>query len=953
MDAKQAADIIKSGNYSDSEFKDLYAALSGKDEFAKEFNALRIRMLKAYAKGDSIEISQNDAKPSDAVLVVEQSKNNSKDAKVQNKDVEPWKIQARNDILQWAAKTKNREVSEIKAVEDGLHAEFKDGTKLSFLAENHVSVKTPAEPKAQNFDAVVALAQKNKKKVKLGENMTPEFRKALIEACATANVQISNLSLEDLDMYMKFAAKPEKQLLNVEENSDSADKARNSQSAQPQQKEDKQQLNSVNRGHSLQSLSSEQLETLHEKGLNVDVYSRVNDEQWKTIQSVLNSNGQSKSKEAKSEVKSENNRGHSLQSLSSEQLEALHEKGFDVDVYSRVNDEQWKTIQSVLKNSADDKNTDKTPVENLNNGVADVVKSVADHKAEQAQKEQKTNAQPAPADKPQTANTDNVQADTKSADEKVQADKQPTAKDKTVDDKKNEEDNRIPLGFPAQVSDLEDDENSDSAPAQKTQENKESDNKPANAGKTIAWEDAVKLAKEAEKKKNAEKDAVKPEQASQTQDEPAKPEDEKVVAASDKQDNNEQKPADKQEIKVPAQSKKKEGFWKKWGRKIRNAAVIAGAVVVTFIAGRSCSGNPTNNTRNDDVNLKDKTELLTTPIDTLRADTAKVDTVALDDYKVVDVPTQWNAKMGITEKQFNNMYKIAHKYSPDGSLWATMYTNAYNNAAKFSMDKNNPMTAEQFLFKSMRVAAWTNHMRANGWAYNHTGIVGEVIGSTMEVIKCNEKIDAAILEKAKIMLNGVGTDGKINVFTFDQIAPGTSKYNKHDSQGWIIGTTNNVMTGMDRDCGSEAEVEFNVGAKKKTVRKVVPQKVVVEEQGDTIRRKLPDVVIEVPGDTIRHKLPDVVIEEKPDTVRVKPEPVVKKDKPNVRVAVGSRSNMSDRPGAEGANHAQNILAEGSDKGLTKSQRAAGKKMAKDLHDAGKISDEVYAKMLDEWKNTKN
>ncbi len=888
MDAKQAADIIKSGNYSDSEFKDLYAALSGKDEFAKEFNALRIRMLKAYAKGDSIEISQSDAKPSDAVLVVEQSKNNSKDTKVQNKDVEPWKIQARNDILQWAAKTKNREVSEIKAVEDGLHAEFKDGTKLSFLAENHVSVKTPAEPKAQNFDAVVALAQKNKKKVKLGENMTPEFRKALIEACATANVQISNLSLEDLDMYMKFAAKPEKQLLNVEENSDSSDKTRNSQSAQTQHKEDKQQLNSVNRGHSLQSLSSEQLET-------------------------------------------------------------LHEKGFDVDVYSHVNDEQWKTIQSVLKNSADNKNA----VENLNNGVADVVKSVADHKAEQAQKEQKTNAQPAQADKPQTANTDNAQADGKSADEKVQADKQPTAKDKTVDDKKNEEDNRIPLGFPAQVSDLEDDENSDSAPIQKTDEDKENKNKPDNAGRTIAWEDAVKLANEAEKKKAAEKDAVIPEQASQTQDEPAKPEDEKLVAASDKQDNNEQKPTDKQEIKVPAQSKKKEGFWKKWGRKIRNAAVIAGAVVVTFIAGRSCSGNPTNNTRNDDVNLKDKTELLTTPIDTLRADTARVDTVALDDYKVVDVPTQWNAKMGITEKQFNNMYKIAHKYSPDGSLWATMYTNAYNNAAKFSMDKNNPMTAEQFLFKSMRVAAWTNHMRSNGWAYNHTGIVGEVIGSTMEVIKCNEKIDAAILEKAKIMLNGVGTDGKINVFTFDQIAPGTSKYNKHDSQGWIIGTTNNVMTGMDRDCGSEAEVEFNVGAKKKAVKKVVPQKVVIEEPGDTIRRKLPDVIIEEPGDTIRHKLPDVVIEEKPDTIRVKPEPVVKKDKPNIRVAVGSRANMSNRPGAEGVNHAQNILSEGSDKGLTKSQRAAGKKMAKDLHDAGKISDEVYAKMLDEWKNTKN
>jgi len=109
-----------------------------------------------------------------------------------------------------AARTKGHEVPEVKASTEGLHAEFKNGTQINFVAENHVSVKTPAAPKAQNFDMVIALAKKNRKKVKLGENMTPEFRSALIEACAKANVQISNLPLEDLDAYMKLFAQKAK-----------------------------------------------------------------------------------------------------------------------------------------------------------------------------------------------------------------------------------------------------------------------------------------------------------------------------------------------------------------------------------------------------------------------------------------------------------------------------------------------------------------------------------------------------------------------------------------------------------------------------------------------------------------------------------------------------------------------------------------------------------------------
>jgi len=101
MDAKQAADIIKSGNVKPSDFQELYAALEGKSEFAEAFNELRKQMLQAYAKGDSIEVNQSGAAARDDVLTVDQSSSQQKDVVRQSQNIEPWKVQARNDILQW------------------------------------------------------------------------------------------------------------------------------------------------------------------------------------------------------------------------------------------------------------------------------------------------------------------------------------------------------------------------------------------------------------------------------------------------------------------------------------------------------------------------------------------------------------------------------------------------------------------------------------------------------------------------------------------------------------------------------------------------------------------------------------------------------------------------------------------------------------------------------------
>ena len=397
-------------------------------------------------------------------------------------------------------------------------------------------------------------------------------------------------------------------------------------------------------------------------------------------------------------------------------------------------------------------------------------------------------------------------------------------------------------------------------------------------------------------------------------------------------------------------------MWSKVKRNAKKAALITAAVVVSFLAGRSCSGNPGENTGVDKDDLsKNKTESVvqTNPTDSLVTEITPVDTLTTPDYEWVDAPTKWNSGMSITEAQFNNMYTIIHKHSPNGELWGRMYNNANKNAEKFGQPD-----ALSFMFKAMRAAAWTNALNGKicethgaQWASTYSGAFGNVVGPMIGVIKCDDNIDAETLAKAKIMLNAVDGNGRLNVFTLDRLVPGTSRYNDHDAQGLIIGKNRNVMVDINDDC-VDPQVGFRMGGTIQKRRIVKPDPVIIEEQPDIIRRKPDPIIIEEQPDTIRRRPDPVIINEQPDTIRHKPNPVVINEQPQGRVAVGSRANLSDRPGAEGVNHAAAVRDNGSDTGLTGGQRAAGRRMADELHKAGRISDEVYAKMLDELKNTK-
>ena len=128
-----------------------------------------------------------------------------------NKDAPQWVSDYRNYMMEWSARNPERRLQKFEKEEGSYKADFKDGVALNFSSPSNVAVKTadPESPKASDFDALIEIAKKSNQNIRLSDNMSDEFRKALIEACATADVKITNLSREDTELYLSFATKEE------------------------------------------------------------------------------------------------------------------------------------------------------------------------------------------------------------------------------------------------------------------------------------------------------------------------------------------------------------------------------------------------------------------------------------------------------------------------------------------------------------------------------------------------------------------------------------------------------------------------------------------------------------------------------------------------------------------------------------------------------------------------
>lgn len=84
-------------------------------------------------------------------------------------------------------------------------------------------------------------------------------------------------------------------------------------------------------------------------------------------------------------------------------------------------------------------------------------------------------------------------------------------------------------------------------------------------------------------------------------------------------------------------------------------------------------------------------------------------TTDVDNFEMKDFPEQWNENMGISRRQFETLKSWYDKLdTTDGAGMDRFYSHAAHYAAELSVDADNPMTAEQVLFKFSRLAAITS-----------------------------------------------------------------------------------------------------------------------------------------------------------------------------------------------------------------------------------------------------
>lgn len=127
---------------------------------------------------------------------------------------EDWIEEYNQKLAAYAAANNNTWTRDTAPGEDGqpvvgLKGSFGNGVDVHYKAKNHLSVQTPKDvaPTADHFKEIVELAKDQKQKINLGTISRPEFRSALIEACAKGGVEMQNLNEDDLELYNSFKPK--------------------------------------------------------------------------------------------------------------------------------------------------------------------------------------------------------------------------------------------------------------------------------------------------------------------------------------------------------------------------------------------------------------------------------------------------------------------------------------------------------------------------------------------------------------------------------------------------------------------------------------------------------------------------------------------------------------------------------------------------------------------------
>lgn len=403
-----------------------------------------------------------------------------------------------------------------------------------------------------------------------------------------------------------------------------------------------------------------------------------------------------------------------------------------------------------------------------------------------------------------------------------------------------------------------------------------------------------------------------------------------------------------------SEERKKE--WKSMG-----ISALTGAVVM-FVA-ESCGTahadeNIAQNHPGEHVTapetVVEKTDSIAAPVaktDTIAAHTERADTTAVhvnvdengpkvdsntaeevvagaDDVVMKEFPEQWNADMGISNRQFEILKSWYDKLDTnDGAGMDRFYSHAAHYAATLSVDSNNPMTAEQVLFKFSRLAAITS-VKDGEFGTIGTGSLGKQMENLYHLLGCGDKLTLEQMEEAKrtldiCTLNEAGrADGRMDAEKFFAVAGAGYKGLPVDEDGTLSMTRNIRVIGEGTNCPEDKRVMYeDVAVKEEKVVEEVPAK---EEE-----KPAPEPFIKIEpksGLDVKVTVPDTSIPVQP----------VAAPEPELTYVGGALAQTGDKPGLEGAAAAKKLTEDSSYANPTSRRKARLlKKMFDEVNGNGK------------------
>ncbi len=293
-------------------------------------------------------------------------------------------------------------------------------------------------------------------------------------------------------------------------------------------------------------------------------------------------------------------------------------------------------------------------------------------------------------------------------------------------------------------------------------------------------------------------------------------------------------------------------------------------------------------------------------------------------------PEEWNKDMGISKRQFDILKSWYEKLdTTDGAGMARFYSHADYYAKELSVDPENPMTAEQVLFKFSRLAAITS-VKSGEYGTIGTGSLGTQLEDIYHLLGCGDQLTAEQMEVARktldiCTLNEAGrADGRMDAAKFFAVAGAGYRGLPVDEDGTLTMTRRIRVIGEGTDCPEDKRVMYEE----------VPEP---EHEPEPVPVRTPEPRIE-PVAVIRSEArvgEDLRLELEGDD-RGGGDEVVKVEEEKDKYIAGATSQTGDRPGIDGARAAQNLQegspeAEAAESG---SKKRKINKMLKELREKG-------------------